>query len=268
MTLPYEYVDAKLHERRERVFLVLAGVFIGAMAMLNIIGITRIIEIGPLTLAVGVLPYPLTFVCTDLISELYGRRRANHVVLVGFFVNVLVIATMWLGHMLPAAAEQPPWQTLELAQAIGTPDGGTLAGRVELFELMYVLSASAMLASMLAYVAAQFCDVYMFHFWKRVTRGKYLWLRNNGSTLVSQLVDATIVTFVTFGAAYFAGEQSLQFLLTFWFSNYAFKFLAALADTLPLYLLVNWLSRYLRIDPRREHRGWDESDAGATRFSA
>ena len=93
---------AKLHERRERVFLVLAGLFLGTLAMLNIVGITRFVHIGPLALAVGVLPYPLTFLCTDFISEFYGRRRANFVVLVGVLLNFFVIGILWLGQSLPA----------------------------------------------------------------------------------------------------------------------------------------------------------------------
>ena len=72
-----------LEERRERVFLILAGIFLCAMTMLNIIGITRFVELGPMSLAVGVLPYPMTFLVTDLISELYGRARANFLVWVG-----------------------------------------------------------------------------------------------------------------------------------------------------------------------------------------
>ena len=70
-------MNEELRERRERVFLVSAGIFLGSLAMLNIIGITRFVHIGPLALAVGVLPYPLTFLCTDFISEFYGRRRRS-----------------------------------------------------------------------------------------------------------------------------------------------------------------------------------------------
>ena len=77
---PQSALWTALRERRERVFLLFAGVFIGSMTMLNILGITRFVHIGPLALAVGVLPYPLTFLCTDFISEFYGRRRANFVV--------------------------------------------------------------------------------------------------------------------------------------------------------------------------------------------
>ena len=84
----------ELQERRERVFLILAGVFICAMTMLNILGITRFIQLGPLALAVGVLPYPITFLCTDFISEIYGRKRANFVVWVGFGLNLFFLGVI------------------------------------------------------------------------------------------------------------------------------------------------------------------------------
>ena len=255
--LPYQYVNAQLHERRERVFLVLAGLFIGAMAMLNIIGITRFIRIGPLALAVGVLPYPLTFLCTDLISELYGRRRANFVVFTGLLVNLLVIGTLWLGSALPSVPpdKQAPWQVIQLAegQKIPLPDGSFVEKQVELFQLIYACTAGAVLASMAAYLAAQFCDVWLFHFWKRVTGGKHLWLRNNGSTIVSQFVDSVLVVSITFGAAFLRGEMALGILMTLIGSAYLFKFCAAILDTPLCYLAVHHLSRYLKIDPRREH---------------
>lgn len=256
--LPYEFEDTELHERRERVFLVLAGIFIGAMALLNVIGITRFVHLGPLAVAVGVLPYPLTFLCTDLIGELYGRQRANFVVWVGLAVNLLVIGTMWLGNWLPAVAPgaQPPWQTLQLSEGVYLPNGAEVKGQVEMFHLMYACTAGAVLASMAAYLAAQFCDVALFHFWKRVTRGRHLWLRNNGSTLVSQFVDSVMVIAITFGLAYRRGEIAFDTLLYLLGSNYAFKFVAALLDTLPFYVAVIWLARYLRIDPLREHGGW------------
>ncbi len=122
------HVTPALRERRERVFLLFAGIFLGSMTMLNIVGITRFVHIGPLALAVGVLPYPLTFLCTDFISEFYGRRRANFVVFVGLLLNLFVLGFLWLGHTLPGLSEAirpswqpegawspPPWQTLRFA---------------------------------------------------------------------------------------------------------------------------------------------------------
>lgn len=271
MTLPYEYIDAELHERRERVFLVLAGIFLGAMTMLNVVGITHFVHLGPLALAVGVLPYPLTFLCTDLISELYGRKRANFVVWVGLLLNLFVIGTLWLGDRLPQLDESarpawlppgswnpPPWQQLNLAESFTLPTGEPLGLPAPVFHVIYACAAGSVLASMCAYMAAQFCDVALFHFWKRVTRGRHLWLRNNASTLVSQLIDATMVITITFGREYIEGRRSLQALLVLIGSNYLFKFCAALLDTIPFYLGVFWLSRYLKIDPRREHTGWHD----------
>jgi uncharacterized PurR-regulated membrane protein YhhQ (DUF165 family) len=233
--------------RRERVFLILAGIFLCAMTMLNLLGITRFIDLGPWTLAVGVLPYPITFLCTDLISELYGRKRANFLVTFGLCLNLFILGFMWLGNALPAAEIQAPWQTLSLSEPVALPDGSTVSGQVELFGLLYATTSGAVLASMLAYFAAQYCDVFMFHFWKNLTQGKHLWLRNNGSTIVSQGVDSFMVVAVTFGAQFLAGAMTLSTMFGLMTSNYLFKLTVALLDTIPLYLCVHYLRPYLGI---------------------
>jgi uncharacterized PurR-regulated membrane protein YhhQ (DUF165 family) len=239
-----------ISRRREQVFLLLAGFFLCSMTMLNIIGITKFVQLGPMALAVGVLPYPLTFLCTDLVSELYGKRRANFMVTVGLIMNIFVIAIMTIGNLLPAVSldNQPPWQLLSLAQEISTPGGASISGSVELYFLIYSCTSGAVIASMLAYVAAQYCDVHLYHFWKQLTEGKHLWLRNNFSTLISQGVDSFMVISVTFGAVYLAGGMSFQQMMLLMGSNYLFKFCAALLDTLPLYAAVHYLRRYLHID--------------------
>ena len=232
--------------RRERAFLVLAGVFLCAMTMLNIIGITRFIQLGPFAVAVGVLPYPITFLVTDLISELYGKARANFLVTVGLALNFFILGIMWLGDVLPAAENQPPWQQLTLASPVGLPNGETVEGQVGLFSLMFATTSGAVFASMLAYIAAQYCDVYLFHFWKRLTKGKHLWLRNNGSTVVSQIVDSFMVISVTFGASYFAGAITLNQMGSLMADNYLFKLTIALCDTPFVYLGVYYLKKYLQ----------------------
>lgn len=237
---------AVLHERRLRVFIVLTGLFFGTLAMLNILGISRFVVLGswdPLlgwqwgawgdvsfAVAVGVLPYPLTFLCTDLISEFYGRRRANFVVLVGLLINLWVVAIMWLGGALP---------------------GGGPAE--DAFFTIRRLTFGAVAASMIAYLAAQLVDVQLFHFWKRLTRGRHLWIRNNGSTVVSQFVDTCAVIVITH---FYAEALPLQAdrdlwpqLWTFIATGYVFKLLAALLDTPIIYALVALLSRYLHLDP-------------------
>lgn len=239
----------EIQERRERVFIVLAGFFLCAMTLLNVIGITRFVQLGPLAVAVGVLPYPLTFLCTDLISELYGKRRANFLVTVGLILNGFILLVMWIAQALPSVpeAQQAPWQAIELAESLALPNGHSLEGSVELFSLIYACTSGAVVASMAAYIAAQYCDVQLFHFWKKLTHGKHLWLRNNFSTLISQLVDSIMVISVTFGAAYLRGDMAAATLFVLMFNNYLFKMLAALADTLPLYWLVKKLKRHLEL---------------------
>jgi len=228
----------ELHVRRERTFIVLAGVFLGTLAMLNILGITRFIDLSfsvfglqiPMPLAVGVLPYPVTFLCTDLISELYGRNRANFVVTVGLVLNLWVMSILWLGGALPGFEGEDP-------------NG--------VFFQVQELAFGAVTASMIAYLTAQFVDVQLFHYWKKLTKGRHLWLRNNGSTLVSQLVDAIAVTLVTHYLAHalpIAEDEALwPQLLTFIGASYTFKMVTALLDTGPFYVLVHYLGRYLRL---------------------
>ena len=238
-------------ERRARAFLVLAGIFICAMTLLNILGITRFIQLGPMQLAIGVLPYPLTFLCTDLMCELYGKRRANFMVTLGLGLNFFILAVLWLGQLLPSVGPEalPPWQVLQLAQPIALPNGTAVENSIELYRLIYATTTGAVFASMMAYIAAQYCDVQLFHFWKRVTKGKHLWLRNNFSTMISQLVDSFMVILVTFGAAYLAGTTTLATLGTLMLSSYLFKFCVAALDTGPFYLAVYSLRRYLGLRP-------------------
>ena len=107
-----------VHARRERVFLVLAGIFLGSLTMLNILGISRFIDMSfelfgmeiPFVLAVGVLPYPITFLCTDFISEFYGRARANAVVWMGVVLNLWVLFILWLGGGLLSLGAQQSMQ--------------------------------------------------------------------------------------------------------------------------------------------------------------
>ncbi len=238
-----------LREKRERVFIILSAVFFASMTLLNVIGLTRFIQLGPLSLAVGVLPYPLTFLVTDLISELYGKSRANFVVWVGLGLNLFVIGILFLGQWISAVGpeSQPPWQVLYLAKPVMLATGQQVDGQVELFDFIYACSAGSVLASMIAYITAQFFDVQIFHYLKRRTHGKALWLRNNVSTLCSQLIDSVAVIGITFGTSLFAGKMTGLAFVTLLGSNYLFKMAAALLDTLPFYFLVYRLRDYLQL---------------------
>ncbi|MEO0511850.1 MAG: queuosine precursor transporter [Planctomycetota bacterium] len=240
--------EAELYRRRETVFLVLSGLFLGTLAMLNILGISRFITLydagGPwvFAVAVGVLPYPLTFLCTDFISELYGKARANAVVWTGLVLNVWVVFILWLGGVLPGGEERMA-ETGELVL--------DAAGREPVFFEIRALAFGAVAASMVAYLAAQLVDVHVFHFWKNLTNGRHLWIRNNGSTVVSQLVDSTAVILITHfyaGALPISEDRPLALqLLLYIVTGYVFKFIAALVDTPAFIFGARALAKYLRM---------------------
>ena len=240
---------SELHARRERVFLVLAGLFLGSMTMLNIMGTSRFIDLSfelfglriPVALAIGVLPYPVTFLCTDFISELYGQKRATFLVWVGLLLNLWVVLFLWLGGALPPEVEFDP--------STGLPP--TDAYDFAFYRIRF-LTMGAVVASMIGYLTAQLCDVSLFHFWKRLTGGRHLWLRNNGSTVVSQFVDSfaviTITHFYARGIPIDPDSALWPQLWIFIASGYIFKIVVALVDTLPFYIGVHYLSRYLELD--------------------
>ena len=243
-------------KRRQRLFLILSGIFLGTLAMLNILGISRFLDLSfdvfgitiPMVVAIGVLPYPVTFICTDLISELYGEKKAHDMVWVGVLLNAWVIFLLWLGGVLPGFDLDPNGQPLIDA-----------AGREPTFFEIRELAFGAVAASMIAYLAAQLCDVRLFHFWKRLTNGKHLWLRNNASTMVSQIVDTTAVILVThFYAAALpvnADEPIWPQLMVFIASGYVFKMLVAALDTGPIYLAVAYLRPWLGLKENEEATG-------------
>ena len=243
----------KFAKRREVVFLILTGIFLGSLTMLNILGITKFIDLSftifntkiPFVLAVGVLAYPITFLCTDFISELFGKRRANIVVWVGLALNMWVLFILWLGGILPP--------TPEILPSTGLPAIGT-NGRV--FYELKILAFGATAASMIAYLTAQFVDVQIFHFLKKLTNGKHLWLRNNGSTLTSQLIDSISVILITHywtnALPIDADKDLYSQLVMFIISGYVFKMTIALLDTVPFYIGVKYLSIYLGLNKNEE----------------
>ena len=278
--------EPNFEKRRQRVHLVLSGVFLGTLALLNVLGISRFLDLSfelfginvPMVVAIGVLPYPITFLCTDLISELFGEKKARDMVWVGLLLNGWVVFLLWLGGALPGFEPMDP--------ATGLPQTDA-AGRLPVFFEVRQLAFGAVAASMIAYLAAQFCDVRLFHFWKKLTGGRHLWLRNNASTMTSQMVDTTAVilwkkltggrhlwlrnnastmtsqmvdtTAVILITHFYAHALPIDEaaplapqLLTFILSGYVFKLLVAAVDTGPVYLLVRWLRPYLGLKGTEE----------------
>jgi uncharacterized integral membrane protein (TIGR00697 family) len=237
-------------DRHERVFMLLAGLFLGSISIINVLGLGRFIEMElalgrwhlPLVLPLGVLPYPITFLCTDLISEFYGKTRANLVVWVGFLINLWLLFILWIGGILPP---QVPLDPLTHLPPLTHTDYAFF--RIRQFTI------GGVFGSMIAYLVAQLLDVHLFHFWKDLTKGKHLWLRNNGSTLVSQLVDTIIVMcvvyFFTDAFPPHPEESAFSQLSTLILASYTFKVIVALLDTFAFYLGVWGLRRYFSSAP-------------------
>ena len=216
--------------RYDWLFLVLSGFFLASLVLANAM-IFKFVDIplpfvGLATISVGVLPYPITFLCTDLISELYGKKRADAIVLTGFLVSIYMLGLLQLGRVLPVSHLQDE-----------TIQGHYLA--------VFGQSARAIFASMVAYLLAQLIDVRLYHFWRRLTNGKHLWLRNNASTMFSQLVDTTaVVTILFFGV--WTWPQIGSVIL----ASYVYKLLVAAADT-PLMYLGSSLLKDVKEESRR-----------------
>lgn len=216
--------------RYEWIFLTLAGFFIASLVLANAM-VFKFVDvslpfIGIATISIGVLPYPITFLCTDLISELYGKKRADAVVLTGFLVSIYMLCLLQVGRVLPVSHLQD--------ESIQNH-----------YMAVFGQSARAIFGSMVAYVTAQLVDVRLYHFWRRLTRGKHLWLRNNASTMLSQLIDTTaVVTILFFGI--WSWNQIGAVIL----ASYAYKLLVAAADT-PLMYLGTWLLRDVKEESRR-----------------
>ena len=221
---------------REQVFLTLAAVFIAALIACNLIfrkffvweiPVLGLIGLEPqMELSVGILAYPVTFICTDVLSEFYGRRRVNQLVTAGFFASVFVVGLVMFSNWLPAAS----WS------AVGDAT----------FDLVFGIQGVAVTASMCAYLGAQYLDIRLFHYWKRRTAGRHLWLRNNASTFTSQLVDTILVTTILslLGASEITTER-LPILIA---NGVVFKWFVAVVDTPLVYGAVWFLRNRLGIE--------------------
>ena len=209
-----------LTDRYELVFSGLVALFVTFVVLTNTVGVKLFTILG-LTLPVSILWYPLTFLVTDVVSEVYGARRARYLVVTGFAMSLVLLAFSLIGVALPVAAVYPLQE-----------DYAHIFGPV--WRLL--------LGSLAAYLLAQMIDVQLFHFWKRMTRGRHLWLRNNGSTMLSQLVDSITVNLVFLYKNPTVFDGTLRDLAGIILTVYVVKVLIAAADT-PLCYLAVWLVR-------------------------
>lgn len=221
----------------QRIYLLLGALFITSLVVSNLI-FQKFFYWYPLDIevfgfklfeiSVGILPYPITFLITDLISEIYGKKRANDVVIAGVFASFFSLLIIVIADYAPATAYSPVKDAM--------------------FSTVFGASAIAVFASMTAYLFAQFVDIQIYHFWKQLTQGKHLWLRNNFSTWLSQFIDtcAVLVLLCAFGIIDWSSFTGLLI------SGFLFKVLVALFDTPFLYLGVHLFRQRFNLKTNEE----------------
>ena len=224
---------------QDRLYLILAGIFIASLISSNLIfqkfffwtpfaflansevsGWAAWLSSYTFELSVGILPYPITFLVTDIVSEIYGREKADRIIVAGFISSIFIMGVVMVGDMAAATVWSPVNDNT--------------------FHRVFGLFGPAVFASMTAYVIAQFIDIRIFHFWKRKTNNRHLWLRNNGSTIFSQLIDTISVLFLLCSFGVIDWVRFYPLLL----NGFLFKMLVALFDT-PLFYLFSHLLRKL-----------------------
>ena len=211
----------------DRIYLILAALFITSLVVSNLIFQKffswNFFGIYTFEISVGILPYPLTFLITDLISEIYGKKKANQVVVAGIFASFFSLLIIYASDMVPATS----WSPVNNA----------------LFTKVFGFSIIAVFSSMIAYLLAQFVDIRIYHFWKKTTKGKHLWLRNNFSTITSQFLDTFSVLFLLCSFGVIEWHLFSKLLL----SGFLFKVLVALSDTPFLYIAVYYFRKVFHL---------------------
>ena len=201
---------------RKRDFLF--ALFVACMVMVNTLG-TKITTIAGVRVSVGIFFVPVLFLVTDIVGEVFGRKEASR------FVNMATIMLVLLFVMMAVCIAVKPNEQW---------------GMQEQYAQVFGSSIRMTIASLVSFVVAQQLDVFMFAFWGRITKGKHLWIRNNLSTIVSQLIDTTIFEFIAFWHLNdkFTTGYIFSLILPYWL----FKVVFALLDTPLCYLGVWWLS--------------------------
>lgn len=215
-------MQSKKKYQAEMAFLTLLAIFLASLVTSNLI-FQKFFTWTPFgwhtfELSVGILPYPITFIVTDIISEIYGKKRANQVVFIGFVASALTLGIVVVADLATATS----WSPISN----------------EIFSKVFGFTFIAVGASMVAYLSAQLIDVQIFHFWKKLTKGKHLWLRNNGSTFASQFID----TFLILSILCSFGVIEWKLFWALFLNGFLFKILVAFLDT-PLVYLAVWIFR-------------------------
>lgn len=212
--------------RRETVFLVLAGIFLTHALLGEVVG-GKLVRVGGYVMSVGVVPWPIVFVTTDLVNEYYGPKAVRRLTLLAVALILYAFLILWACIEIPAADISP------------VDDGA--------FRTVYGQSLWIIGGSVTAFAASQLVDAVVFVVARAATGGRLLWLRAVGSTVVSQFIDTFVINAIAFGLpGRLTGAQVIELSIT----NYTYKFVIALL-TLPLiYLGHAAVDRYFEADAR------------------
>lgn len=198
---------------------ILSALHGGLLVAANAAG-AKLIAVGPLAASATVFIYAFSFLITDIISEIYGKKIANVLVWVGFAAVTVAVAIFQIAVHAPSAS---------FFQA------------QEAYETVFGLTWRILLGGLVAYLVSQFHDVWIFHRLKVLTKGKHLWLRNNVSTLISQLIDTIIFITVAF---YGVVPELLKLML----GQYIIKVVIAILDTPIAYIVIGFLKRDMNLE--------------------
>ena len=202
---------------RTRVFLVLAAIFTTSLLVADIVA-GKFFVLGSLEVSVGVIPFPITFLLTDIVNEYYGRKGARLLTGIGAAMLVFGFAIIFVARALPTGEHSP------VSQAA--------------FDGVFGISYKFFAASLTAYLLGQIADINAFQVTKRITHSRLLWLRATGSTAISQVVDTAIVNAAALAGVLAAGEIVR---VAFW--SYVYKMTVAVLLTPLLYAIHGVLTR-------------------------
>ena len=221
--------------KRNNIFFILSGIFITNAIIAEILG-TKIFEfdfILNFNMSVGVIIWPVVFITTDIINEYFGKKGIKKI---SYFTILLIIYVFIIIYMSTKLTPNNYWLNINSVDNHGNPFNIDYA-----YNIIFLQSTGIIIGSIIAFLIAQILDVMVFHKLKRMTKGKFIWLRATGSTLISQFIDSFVVLFIAF---YLLAPNdkvwSLSQVFSVGFDNYTFKFIIAILIT-PLIYLAHYL---------------------------
>lgn len=209
--------------RKDTVFVMLAGIFITNAVTAELIG-GKLIHIGPYVMSIGILPWPIVFVTTDLINEYFGEKGVKRLSLITACLIAYCFFVLYFAIQIPAAK-------------------GISGVTDQQFYAVFGQSMWIIVGSIIAFMVSQLIDVTIFHFVKKRTGKKMIWLRSTGSTVISQFFDSFIVLGIAF---WMTGKISTEVYISSGFTGYFVKLLIAIGMTPLIYLGHSLIEKYIK----------------------